>query len=98
MEACTALVVRTGNCWCRINGLTSLNLTKLDVLSDLDTIKLGTAYKLDGQEITAVPATIEALERVEVVYEELQGWKHDISKVNHAACRQPFLHPQVTVL
>ena len=66
---------------CRINGLTSINLTKLDVLSELETIRLGTAYKLDGQAITAVPATIEALEKVEVIYEDLPGWQEDISKV-----------------
>lgn len=65
----------------RINGLTSINLTKLDVLSDLETIRLATAYNLEGQSITAVPSTIEALERVEVVYEDLPGWKEDISKV-----------------
>jgi adenylosuccinate synthase len=66
---------------CRINGLTSINLTKLDVLSDLDTIRLGTAYQVGGKAVTAVPATIEALEAVEVVYEDLPGWKQDISKV-----------------
>lgn len=65
----------------RINGLTSINLTKLDVLSDLDTIRLGTAYQVGGKTVTAVPATIEALEAVEVVYEDLPGWKQDISKV-----------------
>ena len=69
----------------RINGLTSINLTKLDVLSEIETIKLATAYKLDGECITAVPSTIEALERVEVVYEELPGWKQDISKVGRGA-------------
>jgi len=67
---------------CRINGLTSINLTKLDVLSDLDTIRLGTAYQVGGKAVTAVPATIEALEAVEVVYEDLPGWKQDISKVH----------------
>ena len=66
---------------CRINGLTSINLTKLDVLSELEVIRLGTAYKLDGEAITAVPATIEALEKVEVIYEDLPGWQEDISKV-----------------
>lgn len=66
---------------CRINGLTHINLTKLDVLSDLDTIKLGVRYRLDGKEISAVPGLIEDFEKAEVVYEELPGWKEDISKV-----------------
>lgn len=66
---------------CRVNGLTHLNLTKLDVLSELDTIQLGVAYRLHGKEIAAVPATIEELEALEVIYEALPGWKQDISKV-----------------
>jgi hypothetical protein len=70
---------------CRINGLTALNLTKLDVLSDLDKIPLGVAYRLNGRILTAVPADIPALEELEVVYEEMPGWKRDISKVLQCA-------------
>ena len=66
---------------CRINGLTHINLTKLDVLSDLATIQLGVAYSLHGQRITTVPAQLEALEAVTVEYEELPGWQSDLSKV-----------------
>ena len=65
----------------RINGLTHINLTKLDVLSDLETIKLGVGYRLDGHAIPSVPSEIADLERVEVAYEELPGWRCDISKV-----------------
>ena len=67
----------------RINGLSHINLTKLDVLSDLDEIPIAVAYKLpDGKVLTAsVPADIETLELVEVVYEVLPGWKCDISQV-----------------
>mgnify|MGYP002630463920 CR=1 FL=1 len=63
----------------RINGLTHLNLTKLDVLSDLDTIRVGVGYRLDGSPLKSFPSTISDLERVEVVYEDLPGWKTDIS-------------------
>lgn len=63
----------------RINGLTHINLTKLDVLSDLETIKVGVAYELDGKVLKSVPASIAELERVKVVYEDLPGWKSDIS-------------------
>ena len=52
------------------------------MLSDLKTIKLAVAYTLDKEKITAVPSTIEALERVEVVYEDLPGWQEDISKAS----------------
>lgn len=67
---------------CRVNGLTHINLTKLDVLSQLDTIKLGVRYTLNGQPITSVPAQLEQLEQVQVEYEELPGWQSDISKVD----------------
>ncbi|KAK9787238.1 hypothetical protein WJX73_003087 [Symbiochloris irregularis] len=65
----------------RVNGLTHINLTKLDVLDQLDTIKLGVRYTLNGQPITSVPAQLEQLEQVQVEYEELPGWQSDISKV-----------------
>ena len=64
----------------RINGFTHLNLTKLDVLSGLDTIQLGTGYRgPDGRMLPSMPADIRDLEAVEVVYEQLPGWRQDIS-------------------
>ncbi|KAL4438177.1 hypothetical protein ABPG77_010538 [Micractinium sp. CCAP 211/92] len=66
----------------QINGLTHLNLTKLDVLSDLEEIKVGVAYRApDGSLLPSVPEDLELLEKCEVVYETLPGWKQDISKV-----------------
>jgi adenylosuccinate synthase len=61
-----------------INGLTELSITKLDVLSGLDEIKVCTAYRLDGVETTQFPSDLHSLERVEPVYETLPGWKEDI--------------------
>lgn len=54
-----------------VNNYTSLNLTKLDVLSELDTLRLGVAYEIDGRRLPpgAMPSTLEALDRVQVVYE-----------------------------
>jgi adenylosuccinate synthase len=66
---------------CRINGLTHINLTKLDVLSELETIKLGVGYKVDGKRISSVPSEISTLEKVEMEYEDVPGWRSDISKV-----------------
>jgi adenylosuccinate synthase len=63
-----------------INGYTSLNLTKLDILDQLDTIKIGVEYKLDGKPIESFPADLNVLERIEVEYIEVPGWKQDISK------------------
>ncbi|CAL8468716.1 g8256 [Coccomyxa elongata] len=65
----------------RINGLTHINLTKLDVLSDLATIKLGVSYTINGKTITSIPSEIADLEKVEVVYEDIPGWQSDISQV-----------------
>ena len=53
----------------------------LDVMSGFDTIKICKAYKLDGKEIYGLPATVKDIERCEPVYEELPGWKEDITHV-----------------
>jgi len=63
-----------------INGYTSLNLTKIDVLDQLDEIKIGVAYKLDGKRLDSFPSSLSILQRVTVEYEVLKGWKTDISK------------------
>eukprot|EP01087_Luapelamoeba_hula_P017007 TRINITY_DN5312_c0_g1_i1.p1 TRINITY_DN5312_c0_g1~~TRINITY_DN5312_c0_g1_i1.p1 ORF type:complete len:504 (+),score=104.58 TRINITY_DN5312_c0_g1_i1:47-1513(+) len=64
-----------------INNFATINLTKLDVLSDLEEIKLGVAYKYKGQTLASYPSNLEVLSEVEVEYETLPGWKSDISKV-----------------
>jgi adenylosuccinate synthase len=66
---------------CAINGFDTLNVTKLDVLSGIPELKIGTGYTLDGQPLPAFPADIDALARVQVVYETLPGWSEDISGV-----------------
>jgi adenylosuccinate synthase len=63
-----------------INGFTSLNLTKIDVLTGLDTISLGVAYKHKGQYLATMPASLAELKDVEVEYEIMPGWKEDITK------------------
>ncbi|XP_047172665.1 adenylosuccinate synthetase 2, chloroplastic [Vigna umbellata] len=69
---------------CQINGFSSLNLTKLDVLSDLDEIQLGISYKLDdGTLIKSFPSDLRLLEQLKVEYEVLPGWKSDISSVRN---------------
>ena len=62
-----------------VDAFDSLCLTKLDVLTGLETIKVGRKYLLDGVELRSMPAEAEDLARVEVVYDELPGWKEDIS-------------------
>jgi len=65
----------------QINGLDSLVITKLDVLNELETIKVCVAYKLKGQEIDYMPLNAEDIEACEPVYREFTGWKKDLSKI-----------------
>ena len=62
----------------RVNGLDSLAITKLDVLTGLETVKIGVAYKMDGKTLTEMPTDLEQLERCEAVYEELPGWTEKV--------------------
>ena len=64
-----------------LNGCTSLCLTKLDVLSGIDTIKVAVGYHLDGVEIDTFPPDAESVSRLEPVYEELEGWTEDLREV-----------------
>ncbi|EOY09339.1 hypothetical protein QUC31_010545 [Theobroma cacao] len=69
---------------CQVNGFSSLNLTKLDVLSDLPEIKLGVAYKqVDGTPVQSFPADLRLLEQLKVEYEVLPGWNCDISSIRN---------------
>jgi adenylosuccinate synthase len=63
----------------RVNGLTGIALTKLDVLSDFDTIKVCTGYTYQGQTLETLPAALEIFENCQPVYEELPGWRTDIT-------------------
>lgn len=59
----------------RLNHLSALVITKLDILDHLEEIPVGVEYEYDGKPIDAFPAEIEVLERVKVRYEVLPGWK-----------------------
>ncbi len=63
----------------RVNGLTGLCITKLDVLNDLETIKVCNGYRFDGKESSELPASQAVFSEVEPIYEEFPGWKSDIS-------------------
>ena len=63
----------------RLAGATSLAVSVLDVLSAFETVKVCTAYRLDGQELEGFPARARVLERVSPVYREFPGWQCDIS-------------------
>jgi adenylosuccinate synthase len=65
----------------RLNGLTSLSVTKLDVLTGLDTLKIAVAYELDGERIESKPASLKKFARCKPLYVDLPGWKEDLSPV-----------------
>ncbi len=67
----------------RINGVTSVALTRLDSLSALESIKVCVAYELDGQRLTTLPPRLVDMERVTPIYEELPGWQQDVTHVRH---------------
>ncbi|KAG5421150.1 ADE12 [Candida metapsilosis] len=66
-----------------INGYTSLNITKLDVLDKFKEIKVGVAYRLNGKELKSFPEDLIDLAKVEVIYETLPGWETDITKIKN---------------
>lgn len=62
-----------------VNGLSELMLTKMDILSGLQELKLATAYEIDGLRHEYPPVTNEQLERAKPIYETMPGWREDIS-------------------
>jgi len=64
---------------CMINGVTELNIMKIDVLSHLDTIKVCTGYVCDGHVSDQVPFDLNT--NFQPIYQEFKGWKQDISEI-----------------
>jgi adenylosuccinate synthase len=65
----------------RVNGLTEIALTKIDVLSEFDSLQICVAYEADGERFEQFPRQQRVLYQCNPVYEDLPGWKVDISKV-----------------
>ncbi|NUM60294.1 MAG: adenylosuccinate synthase [Bdellovibrionaceae bacterium] len=65
----------------RVNGITNTALMKLDILSGHEKIGICTAYRINGEVTTELPASPSELDKVEPVIEYLPGWKEDISKI-----------------
>jgi adenylosuccinate synthase len=66
-----------------INGFNELAITKLDILSGMETLKVCTQYRYDGKTTRRFPSEAQTLDRVEPLYETLPGWDEDISGVRH---------------
>jgi adenylosuccinate synthase len=69
----------------RLNSLTEIALTKLDVLDPLETVRVCVAYEVDGEPVGSFPDNQSRLHKVVPVYEELPGWRADLSEVSAAA-------------
>jgi adenylosuccinate synthase len=67
-----------------LNGFTSGILTRLDVLDEMDSVKICVAYEVGNKVVDRFPADVEALENCTPVYEELPGWKASTSDVRDA--------------
>ncbi len=67
----------------QVNGFTELLLTKMDVLSGFDELKIAVAYRIDGKQVDFPPSTIAELDRAEPIYETFPGWNKDISGIRH---------------
>ncbi len=69
----------------RVNSLTELALTKLDVLDSFDTVKVCIGYRVDGQRLPGYPDRVELLGRVEPEYVELPGWGRELRSVRQSS-------------
>ncbi|MGB5750328.1 MAG: adenylosuccinate synthase [Desulfobacterales bacterium] len=65
----------------RLNGLTGLTITKLDVLDGLESVKICTGYEYQGEIINDFPASLDVLADCKPVYETLPGWTEDLSNI-----------------
>lgn len=65
----------------RLNGINGFAITKLDVLSGQPILKIANAYEEGGRRLTAMPGNIRQTERLQPIYEEIDGWKEDISHI-----------------
>ena len=65
----------------RLNGLTGIAITKLDVLDGLETVNICTSYEYNGKPVNNFPASLKTLAACKPVYETLPGWSEDISSI-----------------
>ncbi|HSA58818.1 MAG TPA: adenylosuccinate synthase [bacterium] len=69
----------------RVNGLTGLVLTKLDILSGLPELKICVAYKRRGRVVKEFPGSVDILDECEPVYEKMRGWREPLSGIRKIA-------------
>ena len=65
----------------KINGLTSIVITKLDVLTNLKKIKICTHYEIQGKQTENFPLNLEDMEKAKPIYIEMDGWDDNLTNV-----------------
>lgn len=68
---------------CDVNGLTALAITKLDILSGFDELKIAVAYEVNGERVEYPPSAVAELEIATPIYETFAGWHEDVSGIRH---------------
>jgi adenylosuccinate synthase len=63
---------------CRLNSLSGLVVTRLDILAGFETVKVATGYRVGGETLNYVPAEADVFAQVEPVYETLPGWSGNL--------------------
>jgi adenylosuccinate synthase len=82
----------------RINGVTDFVLTKLDVLTGIETIPVCVAYEVDGKRVEDIPMTQRDFAVARPIYEEFPGWTEDISKARSVGDLPPNCQAYVAAL
>jgi len=82
---CGWLDLVAGRYSARLNGVDSISLTKLDILSGLKTVKVCRGYRIGGEVVGTFPAGLAELESAEPVYEELPGWSPELGGARRLA-------------
>ncbi len=67
----------------RVNSLDYLAITRLDILDNMESIKMCVGYEIDGKAIANIPANLKVLAQVKPVFEEFKGWMTDITGVRN---------------
>ena len=74
----------------RVHGLTEIALTKLDILSGFNPIRICTAYKIGGDNYTEMPASLEKMRQAEPIYSEVSGWEDTMPKDIDRYCKEGY--------
>ena len=65
----------------RINGITSIALSRVDTLGEIDKVKVCIGYEIDGKTVNNYPASLEDIEKATPIYREFDGWSGDIGHI-----------------